>query len=403
MTTVVDLERLPSIATERVEGLRVLVREDLNAPLANGAVSDDTRIRAAVETIDYLSRHDATVIVASHLGRPGGTRVEELSLAPVAVRLQELLGRPVTLAPDCVGPEVEELVANAEPGDIILLENTRFHVEETKNDPAFARQLARLADRFVNDAFGTAHRANASTEGVAHYLPSFTGFLLEREVTQLNRLAGNPPRPYVAIVGGAKVADKIGVLERLVELADAVLIGGAMAFTFYASRGIAVGASKVEDDAAQKMARRVTEAAERSGCVLMLPVDVVAADAFDNDAQMQTVPVERIPDGWMGLDVGPRTRELYAMRIRDAKAVLWNGPMGVFEMPNFAAGTKAVAEAVAACSGLTVIGGGDSVAAINQFHLADKVSHVSTGGGASLEFLEGKPLPGLTAIAEAPQ
>lgn len=404
MTTAPVRPALPVISSEPVAGKRVLVRVDFNVPLdANGAITDDTRIRAALETIEYLHKQDATVILMSHLGRPKGAVRSELSLRPVADRLSQLLGRPVTFVEDCVGEVAEAAVNDAEPGDVLLLENTRFHPEDTDNKMEFARSLARLGDLFVNDAFGTAHRANASTSGVARFLPSFAGYLLEREVAQLTHLVDAPNRPFVTIVGGLKVADKIGVLERLVERCDAVLVGGAMAFTFLAAKGIHVGGSKVEDAAGQELAKRILAAAEDHRCTIMLPIDAVSAEAIDPEAEVLVSSVDSIPDTMMGLDIGPRTRELYASRIREAHTVFWNGPMGVFECAPFAAGTQAIAEAVAACPGTTVVGGGDSVAAIQQFGLADKVSHVSTGGGASLSLLEGADLPGISAIYSSPE
>jgi phosphoglycerate kinase len=395
---------LPVISSEPVAGKRVLVRVDFNVPLNDtGAITDDTRIQAALETIEYLRRKEAVVILMSHLGRPKGSVRPEMSLRPVADRLRELLGRPVTFVPACVGEVAERAVMEANPGDVLLLENTRFHAQDTANDREFARSLAHLGDLFVNDAFGTAHRANASTSGVAAFLPSFAGFLLEREIAQLTHLVEAPNRPFVTIVGGLKVADKIGVLERLVERCDAILIGGAMAFTFLAAKGMHVGGSRVEGEEGQDLARRILAAAEDHRCTIMLPIDAVAAAAIDEDATVVTSAVDSIADDMMGLDIGPRTRELFAARIRDAHTVFWNGPMGVFECAPFAEGTKAVAEAVAGCPGLTVVGGGDSVAAIHMFGLADRVSHVSTGGGASLALLEGAELPGVTAILQSPQ
>ncbi|MDX6375846.1 MAG: phosphoglycerate kinase [Gaiellaceae bacterium] len=381
-----------------LRGKRVLVRVDFNVPVDHGVVGDDTRIRAALETIDDLRGRRARVILCSHLGRPKGRVVAEFSLRPVAVRLAELLGTPVAFATDCVGPVAEEAVSTLGEGDVLLLENVRFHPGEEANDPEFARALAALADAYVNDAFGAAHRAHASTEGVAHLLPAAAGHLLEREVTTLSALLESPERPFVAVVGGAKVTDKIGVIERLCEVADEILIGGAMAYTFVLAGGGAVGDSLVEDDAGQETARRAQAHAEERGCTLRLPEDSVVADAFSADANTQVVPSDQIPDRWMGLDIGPAAAALYAERVRGASTVLWNGPMGVFELEPFAAGTKAVAEAVADCAGTTVVGGGDSVAAITQLGLADRVTHVSTGGGASLELLEGRVLPGVAAI-----
>jgi len=401
--TSVSVTDIPSIAHEPVAGKRVLVRCDLNVPLDDaGAITDDTRIRAAVPTIDLLRRNEATVVVMSHLGRPKGTPNPKLSLRPVADRLAELLGRPVTFVPDCIGAEVEQEVRAANPGDVLLLENTRFHAEDTADDPEFARQLARLGDLFVNDAFGTAHRANASTSGVAAYLPGFTGLLMERELAQLGHLLHSPARPFVCVVGGLKVTDKIGVLENLTDLADAILIGGAMAFTFHAARGVDVGGSRVEDADGQALARRIMELAEQRDCALLLPVDCVIAQELDAAAPTKVVPIDQIGADWMGLDIGPRTAELYATRIHEAHTLFWNGPMGVFELEPFAAGTKAVAEAAAACPGTTVVGGGDSVAAVHQFGVADKMTHISTGGGASLALLEGATLPGIMALANSP-
>ncbi len=383
-----------------VRGRRVLVRVDLNVPLADGVVGDDTRIRAALPTIEALRGGGARVVLCSHLGRPKGERRPEDSLRPVAARLAELLGAPVAFADDCVGPQAAAVVDGLGDGDVCLLENLRYHAEEEANDAAFAAQLAALGDLYVNDAFGAAHRAHASTEGVAHLLPAHAGLLMEREVDVLTGLLEAPEHPFVAIVGGVKVADKIAVLDRLVEVADCVLIGGAMAFTFIVARGGEVGASLHEDADGQEIARRAVAKAAETGCALLLPVDVIAADAFSADAATRIEPADAIGAGWMGLDIGPDTAALYAERIADARTVLWNGPMGAFEMAPFAAGTRAVAEAVAACGGTTVVGGGDSVAAITQFGFADRVTHVSTGGGASLELLEGRVLPGVAAIPE---
>jgi phosphoglycerate kinase len=378
----------------------VLVRVDLNVPISDGVVGDDTRIRAALPTIERLRSGGARVILMSHLGRPKGERKPEYSLAPVAGRLAELLDAPVAFASDCVGPEAAAAVADVADGDVLLLENLRYHAAEEANDAAFSAQLAELADLYVNDAFGAAHRAHASTEGVAHLLPAHAGLLMEREVSVLTSLLEAPEHPFVAIVGGVKVADKIAVLEKLVEVADTVLIGGAMAFTFVVAEGGAVGSSLHEDADGQAIAVRAKAKAADTGCELLLPSDVIAADAFSADAATQITPADGVPVGWMGLDVGPETVALYADRIRSAKTVLWNGPMGAFEMAPFAEGTRAVAQAVAGCDGTTVVGGGDSVAAITQFGFADRVTHVSTGGGASLELLEGRVLPGVAAIPE---
>jgi len=395
---------LPSITGEQdLGGKRVLVRVDFNVPFEDGHISDDTRIQAALQTIEFLVRSDATVILMSHLGRPKGVRVPELSLRPVADRLSELLERPVGFVDDCVGDEVEAAVRDAEPGDVLLLENTRFHAEDTANDPDFARQLARLGDIFVNDAFGTVHRANASTAGVAKYIPAMTGLLLERELQQLGHLLEAPNRPFACVVGGLKVTDKIGVLEELVTFADAILIGGAMAFTFLKAKGAQTGSSFVEDGEGVELAAKILELADDEGCTVMLPVDVVVAQKLAEDQEIKVVPAEKIPDGWMGLDIGPRTRMLYEARIADAHTIFWNGPMGVFEIEDFADGTRAVADAIAENPGFTVVGGGDSVAAAVKFGVADRMAHISTGGGASLALLEGAPLPGIEAIREAPQ
>jgi len=384
-----------------VRGRRVLVRVDLNVPIGeDGAIGDDTRVRAALPTVQALRAGGARVILISHLGRPKGERVVAYSLRPVAQHLAEVLGASVAFADDCVGPSAQMVVDGLGDGDVAVLENLRFYAEEEANDPGFAAALAALADLYVNDAFGAAHRAHASTEGVARLLPAAAGLLMEREVSILTGLLEAPEHPFVAIVGGVKVADKIAVLERLVEVADTVLIGGAMAFTFVVADGGEVGASLHEDAEGQAIAQRARAKARETGCELLLPVDVVAADAFSADAATQITPADEIPAGWMGLDIGPASAAIYAACIADARTVLWNGPMGAFEMAPYAAGTRAVAEAVAACPGTTVVGGGDSVAAITQFGVADQITHVSTGGGASLELLEGRELPGVAAIEE---
>jgi phosphoglycerate kinase len=383
-----------------LRGRRVLVRVDFNVPLAGGAVGDDTRIRGALETITALRAAGARVVLCSHLGRPKGERKPELSLRPVAERLSELISAPVAFADDCVGDAAEAAAARLGDGDVLLLENLRFHAEETKNDPAFAAALARLGDAYVDDAFGAAHRAHASTEGVARLLPAAAGFLLQREVAALSGLLREPARPFVAVLGGAKVSDKIGVISNLAGVADEILIGGAMAFTFAVADGGSVGESLHEDAAGQAVARQAVATARERGCTLRLPADTVAADRMAAEASTQVVPTKAVPDEWLGLDIGPEAAALYAERVRGAATVFWNGPMGVFEIAPFAAGTRAVAEAVAACPGTTVVGGGDSVAAVKQLGLADRISHVSTGGGASLELLEGRELPGVAAIPD---
>jgi phosphoglycerate kinase len=385
-----------------VAGKRVLVREDLNVPLDpnTGQITDDRRIRAAIPTIKYLVDAGAKVIVVSHLGRPKGGPDDKLRMDPVAARLQELLGRPVKKLNDCIGPSVEEAVAAMQPGDVILLENVRFYSEEEKNDPEFARKLAALADVYVNDAFGTSHRAHASTEGVAHYLPAVAGFLMEKEIDYLSRALSNPDRPFVAVLGGAKVSDKIKVIENLITKVDTLLIGGGMAYTFLKAKGLEIGKSILDADSLD-LAKETMRKAQELGVAFELPVDVVVADRFAEDANTQTVPVEAIPADWMGMDIGPKTAEKWAGILKQAKTVVWNGPVGVFEMDKFAVGTKAIAEAIASSSAVSIVGGGDSAAALEKLGYADKMTHISTGGGASLEFLEGRELPGVVALLDA--
>lgn len=383
-----------------VAGKRVLMRVDFNTPLSGGRITDDTRIRAALPTIEYLREQGAAVILVSHLGRPkGGPEDEGLRMDPVARRLGELLGVEVLKLDKTVGPEVEEGLKGLSAGGVAILENSRFQKEEKKNDPDFAQALARLADVYVNDAFGTAHRDHATTAGVAAYLPAVAGFLLENELKQLSQLVEDPQHPFVTILGGVKVSDKIGVIDRFLDFADSILIGGAMCFSFLKARGLSVGASLVEEEAIGIAAQALEKASGAAG-ELLLPVDLVVADSFSDQAQTRVVSVDQVPDGWMGLDVGPETIANYVSRINEAKTIFWNGPMGVFEMAPFENGTKAVATAVAAASALTVTGGGDTVAALNHFNLADKIDHVSTGGGAAMELLEGKELPGIVTLLD---
>jgi phosphoglycerate kinase len=380
-----------------VEGKRVLVRVDFNVPLKDGEVADETRIAAALPTLNELLERGAALILVSHLGRPK-EREPELSLRPVAARLEELLGRQVQLAPAVIGDEVTALAGGLQPGGVLLLENVRYEPGETKNDPALVAALAALADVYVNDAFGAAHRAHASTAGVAHRLPHAAGRLLEREVTFLNGLLEHPRKPLVAIVGGAKVTDKIAVIDRFMHVADTILIGGAMCFPFFKAQGHSVGASLCEAEGVGPARDALAQSAmDRSH--LELPIDLVLADRFAAEADHRALDGVDVPNGWMGLDVGPRTAARYAEEIARAGTVFWNGPMGAFELEPFAAGTRAVAEAVAAAPGTTVVGGGDSAAALQQFGLADQVTHLSTGGGASLELLEGKVLPGVEALS----
>ncbi len=384
-----------------VAGKRALVRVDFNVPLdkTTRAVLDDTRIRAALPTIRYLREKGARVILCSHLGRPDGQVKEELRLAPVAARLSELLGAPVRTTSDCVGPEVEEAVRALGPGEVLLLENLRFHPEEEANDPEFARRLASLADVYVNDAFGTAHRAHASTAGVAAYLPAVAGLLMEKEIDYLDRVVTNPERPVAAVIGGAKISSKIGVLQNLLSKVDVILIGGGMASTFLKAQGREVGDSLVEDDQLDTANRIVAEAQER-GVRLLLPVDVVVADAFDERASHRVVSVDAVEPGWHIMDIGPETARRYAEALTGMRTIVWNGPMGVAEWEAFAAGSKAIAEAMAASGATTIVGGGETVALVEQLGLAGRFSHVSTGGGASLEFLEGKELPGVAALLD---
>ena len=378
-----------------LKGKRVLMRADFNVPLDGTTITDDTRIRAALPTIQYILDNGASLVLMSHLGRPKGA-TPALSLQPVADRLGELLGKPVKMAPDVVGDEIQAMAEALAPGGVLLLENTRFYSEEKNNDPAFSTKLAAMGDLFVNDAFGTAHRAHASTVGVTDTLPAVAGFLIEKEIAFLGKATSNPESPYVVILGGAKVSDKIAVIENMLDKADTILIGGGMANTFFKAQGLEMGDSLVEDDAVDT----ATALIAKSGGKIVLPVDATVADAFDNDAHMKVVDVDAVEPGWRILDIGPKTIALFQERLACAKTVVWNGPMGVFEMPNFAVGTFAIAETLANIDAVTIIGGGDSASAVNKAGVADKVSHVSTGGGASLEYLEGKVLPGVAALED---
>jgi phosphoglycerate kinase len=389
-----------SVRDAKVKGRRVLVRVDFNVPLKDGEVVDDTRIRAALPTLELLRERGAALVLASHLGRPGGKRDPALSLAPVSKRLSELLGTNVTQAPGVIGAEVDLAAGCLGPGEVLLLENTRFEPGETKNDPMLAGSLASLAQVYVNDAFGAAHRAHASTEGVARHLPGYAGLLLEREVTELSKVVEDPARPLVVVLGGAKVSDKVGVIDRFLEVADQILIGGAMCFGFFKAQGKEIGNSLYDDESVEA-AREALAKAESSDCELTLPVDLVLGREFSADTEREALDGVEVPDGWMGLDIGPKSGALYADAVGGAGTVLWNGPMGAFEMEPFAAGTRAVADAVAAASGKTVVGGGDSVAAMVKFGLEGEVDWLSTGGGASLELLEGKKLPGVESLIDA--
>ncbi|MDJ1176899.1 phosphoglycerate kinase [Roseofilum capinflatum] len=393
-----------NLSASDLSGKKVLVRADFNVPIDNGSITDDTRIRAALPTIQELTSKGAKVILTSHFGRPKGKVNESMRLTPVAARLSELLGKEVKKTNDCIGDEVATAVASMSDGDVVLLENVRFHAGEEKNDPEFVKQLAAVADLYVNDAFGTAHRAHASTEGVTKYLsPSVAGFLIEKELKYLQAAIESPQRPLAAIIGGSKVSSKIGVIETLLEKCDKLLIGGGMIFTFYKARGMNVGKSLVEEDKLE-LAKSLEVKAKERGVDLLLPTDVVVADNFAADANSQTVSVDNIPDGWMGLDIGPDSVKTFEAALADCKTVIWNGPMGVFEFDKFAAGTEAIARSLAGLTktgASTIIGGGDSVAAVEKVGVADQMSHISTGGGASLELLEGKELPGIAALDEA--
>lgn len=383
-----------------VSNKRVLVRADFNVPLnEQNQITDDRRITEALPTINYLLKNNAKVILMSHFGRPKGKFNEKYSLKPVAERLKTLVDAKVTLAEDVIGDKVKEAAYSMQPGEILLLENVRFYEQEEKNDPEFAKSLAELGEIYVNDAFGTAHRAHASTAGVANYLPSAIGLLIKKELDIMGKALVQPDRPFVAILGGAKVSDKIGVIENLLDKVDTLLIGGGMAFTFYKAMGYEIGKSLLEADKVD-LAGEVLKKAEAKNVKLMLPIDIVIAPEFNKDAPYQTVDADKMPTDQLGLDIGEKSREQFAKVIEEAKTVVWNGPMGVFEMPSFAKGTFALAEAMSHCKGTTIVGGGDSAAAVEQLGFADKITHISTGGGASLEFLEGKVLPGIDIINE---
>ena len=391
-----------SVDDINVKGQRVLVRCDFNVPLQDGKITDENRLVASLPTIKKLIADGGKVILCSHLGKPKGEAKPELSLAPVAVRLSELLGQDVKFAadPEVVGPNAKAAVAAMKDGDVVLLENTRYRIEETKNGEAFSKELASLCDVYVDDAFGTAHRAHCSNVGVTQYVKTAAvGYLMQKEIDFLGNAVNNPARPFIAILGGSKVSSKISVINNLLDKVDTLIIGGGMAYTFMKAQGGKIGTSLCEDDYLDYANDMIKKAADK-GVKMLIPVDTVIADAFSNDANVKVVDAGQIDDGWMGLDIGPKTRELFANAVKDAKTVVWNGPMGVFEMPNFAAGTVAVAQALADTDAVTIIGGGDSAAAVNQLGFGDKMTHISTGGGASLEFLEGKELPGVAAATD---
>ncbi len=383
-----------------VDKKKVFVRADFNVPLdENGVITDDTRIQKTLPTIRYLLDHQAAVILASHLGRPKGKAVAKYSLKPVAARLSELLGIPVQMAPDCIGAETETMAGALQPGQVLLLENLRFHGEEEKNDPEFSRKLASLADVGINDAFGCCHRAHASVAGIAAFLPMAAGFLLEKEIRFIGGAIDHPAHPFAAIIGGAKVSDKIEVISNLLPKVDVMIIGGGMANTFLAAQGYGIGKSLVEADKIDLAKKLIAQAADE-GKKLLLPVDVNVAETFSNDAAHKVVPADAVPEDWMILDIGTKSQELFARELEPMKLIVWNGPMGVFEMENFAKGTEAVARAVAHSQAVSIVGGGDSVSAVNKTGLANQISHISTGGGASLEYLEGKKLPGIESLSD---
>ncbi len=386
-----------SIKDIDVKGKKVFCRVDFNVPMQNGTITDDTRIRAALPTIQYLVEQGAKVILASHMGRPKGEVKEELRLTPVAVKLSELLGKEVAKADEAYGETVKAQIEKMNDGDVLLLENVRFYPGEEKNDPELAKEFAALADIFVNDAFGAAHRAHASTEGIAKHIPAVSGFLMQKELDVLGKAMSNPERPFTAIIGGAKVKDKIGVIENLLDKVDNLIIGGGLAYTFIKAKGYEIGTSLLEEDKID-LAKSFMQKAEEKGVKFYMPIDAVIAPEFGENVESKVVDIDAIPADWMSLDIGPKTVELYADVIKNSKLVIWNGPMGVFEFDKFANGTKGVAQALADSDAFSVVGGGDSAAAAEKFHLAEKMSHISTGGGASLEFIEGKELPGVVAL-----
>ncbi|MFH1644854.1 MAG: phosphoglycerate kinase [Candidatus Omnitrophota bacterium] len=389
-----------SLKDINVKGKRVLMRVDFNVPLdKDGNITDDKRIRAALPSIEYILNAGGKLILMSHLGRPKGEVKPEFSLAPAAKRLSDLIGKPVDMLTDCVGKEIEEAVMGIQEGHVVILENLRFHKEETNNDPEFSRELASYGEVFVNDAFGTCHRAHASTEGVTKYLESVSGFLVEKEIEYFQKVLTSAEKPFVFILGGAKVSDKIPVIENMMERADSILIGGAMAYTFLRSKGVEIGSSRNEEDMANTV-KTILDKAKSKGVEIVLPVDHVVCDNFDSPSKIDTTVGEVIEPGLMGVDIGPKTIELFKQKIQNAKTIVWNGPVGIFENDKFAQGTKALAEAVADSKADSIIGGGDTAAAVAKFGVADKMSHISTGGGASLEYLEGKVLPGVAALSD---
>ncbi|MFA5374714.1 MAG: phosphoglycerate kinase [Dehalococcoidia bacterium] len=380
---------------------RVLVRVDLNVPLDEntGAILDDTRIKAVIPTIRYLIENKAMIILCSHLGRPNGKVIESMRMAPVAKRLASIIEKPVATTSDCIGNEAEKAATNLKNGDLLLLENLRFHVEEEKNDPEFSKALAKLADIYVNDAFGTAHRAHASTVGVTKYIPSVSGFLMQKEIEVMGKALTNPTRPFASIIGGAKISDKIGVLDNILEKVNTLLIGGGMVATFLKAMNYGSGKSSVEEDKLD-LARQLMDKAKTKGVKLLLPIDIVVADRFAADAKSKTVPIDKVPDDWFIMDIGHKTIDLFESELKKCKTIIWNGPMGVFEYPKFSRGTASIAKTLAGLKATTIIGGGSTAEAVEEMGLADKMTHVSTGGGASLEFLEGKTLPGVAALQD---